>query len=400
MTKPELEKISDSLKKSPLFNLSLASKELFHSNFLAWLIENNSDTFLTEFPFYLRNQLGFDGFDCTENYSFKRLGVDRERLNFDLSFYLTSSESKCESFVIIENKLKSLPRKEQLDDYSKKVTRKGNKNFVGILLSLIEPKFQLPENWKWWSYENYLNFLKRFASPSSESYKAQLINDYISFTGNLKSLIPSSLESHKFNFHSDNRLPTLRKLRIYDIFLKSQYYLLGEKIFQSLQAEFENLVNVTYGTPIKIEDFNNFIAPQIFVNSGFSRSQGQLDIKFLIKKGLALTVQIQGERYYKMIQDSVNQDSDFTKKKRAFKAKDDAEFWFQFEHIDPEPLIYPKYPNKKDKKYNQYLNYCFHKSIKLGNELPLEKLIAYIQQDMRTIYEHKDSFLTSHTHDR
>jgi hypothetical protein len=27
------------LKKSPLFNLSLASKELFHSNFLAWLCE-------------------------------------------------------------------------------------------------------------------------------------------------------------------------------------------------------------------------------------------------------------------------------------------------------------------------------------------------------------------------
>ena len=27
------------LKKCPLFNLSLASKELFHSNFLAWLCE-------------------------------------------------------------------------------------------------------------------------------------------------------------------------------------------------------------------------------------------------------------------------------------------------------------------------------------------------------------------------
>jgi hypothetical protein len=31
---------SDILKKSPLFNLSLSSKELFHSNFLAWLCEN------------------------------------------------------------------------------------------------------------------------------------------------------------------------------------------------------------------------------------------------------------------------------------------------------------------------------------------------------------------------
>ena len=32
-----------SLKGSPLFNLSLASKELFHSNFLAWLCEAYPD---------------------------------------------------------------------------------------------------------------------------------------------------------------------------------------------------------------------------------------------------------------------------------------------------------------------------------------------------------------------
>ena len=33
----ELDQIIDGLKQSPLFQLSLASKELFHSNFLAWL---------------------------------------------------------------------------------------------------------------------------------------------------------------------------------------------------------------------------------------------------------------------------------------------------------------------------------------------------------------------------
>ena len=33
------EKISE-LKASPIFNLSLSSKELFHSNFIAWVSEN------------------------------------------------------------------------------------------------------------------------------------------------------------------------------------------------------------------------------------------------------------------------------------------------------------------------------------------------------------------------
>jgi hypothetical protein len=35
----EITNIIDTLKKSPLFNLSLTSRELFHSNFLAWLAE-------------------------------------------------------------------------------------------------------------------------------------------------------------------------------------------------------------------------------------------------------------------------------------------------------------------------------------------------------------------------
>ena len=36
----EIKKICESLKKNTMFNLSLSSKELFHSNFIAWLIEN------------------------------------------------------------------------------------------------------------------------------------------------------------------------------------------------------------------------------------------------------------------------------------------------------------------------------------------------------------------------
>ena len=34
ITNTDLIKLTDSLKKSPIFNLSLSSKELFHSNFI------------------------------------------------------------------------------------------------------------------------------------------------------------------------------------------------------------------------------------------------------------------------------------------------------------------------------------------------------------------------------
>jgi hypothetical protein len=36
----ELDQMVDGLKQSPLFWFSLASKELFHSSFLAWLSGN------------------------------------------------------------------------------------------------------------------------------------------------------------------------------------------------------------------------------------------------------------------------------------------------------------------------------------------------------------------------
>ena len=39
------EKLIQTLEKSPLFYLSLASKELFHSNFIAWLGEQQPAIF-------------------------------------------------------------------------------------------------------------------------------------------------------------------------------------------------------------------------------------------------------------------------------------------------------------------------------------------------------------------
>jgi hypothetical protein len=46
----EISEIVESLKKSPIFAMSLGSKELFHSNFWAWLIEQDSRFVTVFFP--------------------------------------------------------------------------------------------------------------------------------------------------------------------------------------------------------------------------------------------------------------------------------------------------------------------------------------------------------------
>ena len=50
-----METVINILKKSPLFNLSLSSKELFHSNFLYWIGQNYPLEFGKLFAEYLSN---------------------------------------------------------------------------------------------------------------------------------------------------------------------------------------------------------------------------------------------------------------------------------------------------------------------------------------------------------
>ena len=64
----------EKLKKSPLFNLSLSSKELFHSNFLYWVGHNYPSEFGGLFSKYLNEK--------PEDSCIKE--IFRERENIDL----------------------------------------------------------------------------------------------------------------------------------------------------------------------------------------------------------------------------------------------------------------------------------------------------------------------------
>ena len=54
----KIKKISGKLKKSPIFNLSLGSKELFHSNFIDWLAKNYPQESAKIFARFIKNQSG------------------------------------------------------------------------------------------------------------------------------------------------------------------------------------------------------------------------------------------------------------------------------------------------------------------------------------------------------
>lgn len=104
-----LKNIINELKHSPVFNMSLGSKELFHSNFIGWAIESG----LVDAAGFL-NKLCPNVVDGATK--LREEGVEREKDKLDLRIWFENGQN-----VVIENKVKSLPDKEQLQKYSKKL---------------------------------------------------------------------------------------------------------------------------------------------------------------------------------------------------------------------------------------------------------------------------------------
>lgn len=164
MNKNKILKIIDELSNNAMFAISLTSKELFHTNLWAWMLRKYPNIFTPVFyPKYDGNG---------------KIEVFREKYNFDLLIKIG------DEYIIIENKFKSAPNKEQLEKYYKKI--KTEKKKV-VLISYFKPLFMsaLFDLEEYISYETlYLRMSKVFFSQPESMFKGNdwfLINDYIEF---------------------------------------------------------------------------------------------------------------------------------------------------------------------------------------------------------------------------
>lgn len=111
----------NNLSDNMMFRLSLTSKELFHSNFWAWLLEEYPDS----------AKVFYNDYSNEDTVS----KVLREKNNTDLSFWIN------EELIIIENKFKSFPDLEQLKKYAKSHSKLKRM----ILISFYKPLFLNPD---------------------------------------------------------------------------------------------------------------------------------------------------------------------------------------------------------------------------------------------------------------
>lgn len=217
MVNQALEKLS----KMAIFKMSLGSKELFHSNFLEFLWEINNISFIK-----LINQLyGEDILSSDKGVGYYMLG--REKNHFDICIFHQEWKKKKngEDYknativydVILENKVKSIPDKDQLVGYN----QKSQTNTKYILLSLMENfenKDDINNNgWKIVSYDNLSKAIKCYYNDTN-SY----ISDYCELISTLHCL-QKDIVPEDFYFLQQTLYPAYREYnmyRLHDLYIK------------------------------------------------------------------------------------------------------------------------------------------------------------------------------------
>lgn len=195
------------LRKSPMFHFSLHAKELFHSNFLAWL--GTDDELKPVFKMVML-ELGID-----ENFV-DSWGTDfevlREKYNLDLIVKAPDKwqETECNDakkqvvpgqwYVVIENKFKSIPTKNQLDRYTKEIESKSGTNLANVEKLLLVPsdhfvqsghRVTLGNDWRVVDYTQVVSALIKSAVFVNDLYKKAIIFDYIGVVDALVNIVQS-----------------------------------------------------------------------------------------------------------------------------------------------------------------------------------------------------------------
>ena len=384
------------LSSSPLFNLSLSSKELFHSNFLAWLAQHYPDFFVE-----ICKDLG-----CKADWSNAEWNVKREYKNFDLC--ITSDEK---IVMVLENKVKSIPTKAQLDEYVEKLKKEYEGNIDLILLSLSTsfPDKQAIEDEKKWQIRNYKDLCtatRKHMQLINNQYHKALIEDYCSFVATLHECSESwkVKDSSFFLLPNDNdsnsNRKELKELRIADLQDKIWYSQLLEKLNSRLEEN--NQWDVQSGMDIKkIAKDNSACLTKIFTNFGFTHGQGLLEAKIKVTQDYVLLIQIQGNEYCRAIEWIKEDQGDHNKFWEMTKDIMNKKGFSFFQLKKNDPINFPSICNNektiKDttrygetRNFNKYGSKFLYQYKVIKKEATVSEVLDAIMEDLESIEKHSN----------
>lgn len=269
------ECMCENLSFSPMFNLSMASKELFHSNFLYWL----SQAYPKGFKEVMR-RLGVKTNGWPKDWM-----VQREVDHFDLS--VVRKNDPKDYLLILENKVKSIPNIQQLNDYKNKVN--NSQDYLLLSLTTEFPnKDAIEKNeWKISNYQDLAIALYGIVDNVNDQYHRYLILDYCSYItclhGWQKGWVYDLSKSYTQQFVN---IPE-GVYKMGDVRKKVLYSRLAVDIKAKIHgSKFGNNKDIVEDTSKKPGD--------VFINWGMTRGTGLIDVKMRIQGDVMLVIQLQG----------------------------------------------------------------------------------------------------------
>lgn len=213
------------LNRSPLFAISLSGKELSHSNFWAWLLEQEAEgkhPFIEVFiPDFYQNRCTF-------------ISVEREKKHVDLTITYKNKANETE-VLIIENKIKSIPTKEQLIRYEEELG-KQDVAITGILTGLYASlDIQNLGKWSFLSYQEIAKRIMNIQEVHATMDFADYIKQYAEDIEVLYDLFQSKMEQNKGKYIIGDK--DLEKIRYSDIYVKLKGSEFMEEINKRLNFE-------------------------------------------------------------------------------------------------------------------------------------------------------------------
>lgn len=277
------------LKSNFLFQASLGSKELFHSNILAFLLEQKSQNGKYEALMLFLSKIDNVATVAIQNEA--DFEIKREENNFDLIIRWRKDNSWKNAFI--ENKLKSIPTSEQLQEYDKKL---GSEKPRILLTPITTSRKIVSDNKNNWFFKTYSNDILPFLHEScSFDYENDdikiVIQRYITLIELLMEVLvffqlhdDEKFKKRNYDFYLDNSINELRKIRIHDLVLK----LVHSKIEEYLRNVLDHRFSIAR------------------YETAFTNSTGISTVEIQIMDNFFIGIQIQGNqfRYFTRTDDS------------------------------------------------------------------------------------------------
>jgi len=397
-----IDVICEKLKNNFLFQSSLGSKELFHSNMLAWILEQkNTNGEYMVLKTFAKDIAGIETNDIKEP------AFSREEYNLDLILKWTDEGNM--NYIFIENKMKSIPSANQLEEYDIKISRftKKENNTVKKLLLTPFPNTAVFENnisttvdttinWENISYSaNILPFLHKIALYDFANEDVPfVVEKYISFLENQHQLLvhfcldrfSDSFNNRKYDFYVAHALDNVRRLRLHDLILKLAHF------------RIETLLRVS----LKNENIEVYRFETAFTNStGIS----SVDIKISEKHHFFIGIQMQGNQFRYYVQ--TNKSEDIKSNERLSVELFNQKLWF-YDIDNQKPLKgkgnrkeYYKNLGLKDDdgprafcEYNKGGFVYLYKELNTGNEMPtIKDIVDLFVRSLKHFHQNRPQIL-------